>query len=143
MADRVKLLVQKKTALKSQITSLANLLDKDKIDRSALKLRNARLSELYRAYEEHNDELAVLDPNDAHQSEFEKIQERFYTLAGRIEDVINPEDAPSTSSNQSQVNSVESATTIKSAGLSYRKLPYQHSTVDLRIGYLLRTHFVT
>lgn len=37
----------------------------------------ARLIELYHAYEEYNDELALLDPNDTHQSEFEKIQARF------------------------------------------------------------------
>lgn len=55
----------KKNGIKISNTNLANLLDKDKIDKTALKLWSVRLSELYRAYEEHNDELAVLDPNDA------------------------------------------------------------------------------
>lgn len=52
-------------------------------------MRSARLTNLYHAYEEYNDELLTLDPNDAHQTEFENIQERFYTLAGKIENILN------------------------------------------------------
>lgn len=97
MAERVKILIQKRTSLKSQITNLANLVDKGKIDNATLKLRSARLTNLYYAYEEYNDELAVLDPNDAHQIEFANIQERYYSLAGRIENIVSVTDNSSVS----------------------------------------------
>jgi len=83
MSERVKLLVQKRTSLKSQITNVGNLLDKGKVDKAVLKLRIARLTDLYHAFEEHNDELAVLDPREEHQNEFVNIQERFYSLASK------------------------------------------------------------
>jgi hypothetical protein len=89
MADRIKFLIQKRTALKIQITNLANLLDKNKLDDATLKLRIARLTELYNAFEESHDELAVADPNDAHQEEFDTLQDRFFSLAGRIETRVN------------------------------------------------------
>jgi len=85
MADRVKILIQKRTSLKSQITNLSNALDKGKSDDVALKLRMKRLTELYHAFEDYNDELSVLDPDESHQNEFSNIQERFYTLAAKIE----------------------------------------------------------
>ncbi|XP_077255218.1 uncharacterized protein LOC143893566 [Temnothorax americanus] len=94
MADKIKLLTQKRTSLKSQITTLTNLVENQKIDNATMKLRITRLTELYHAFEEQNDELAVLDPNDGHQTEFATIQERFYSLAGKIENIL---DAASTS----------------------------------------------
>ncbi|KYN17401.1 hypothetical protein ALC57_10310 [Trachymyrmex cornetzi] len=36
------------------------------------------ITRLYNVFEKHNDELAITDPNDAHQDEFVSIQERFY-----------------------------------------------------------------
>jgi len=85
MADRVKILIQRRTSLKSQITNLSNALDKGKSDNVALKLRMKRLTELYHAFEDYNDELSVLDPDESHQNEFSNIQERFYTLAAKLE----------------------------------------------------------
>jgi len=92
MSDRLKLLVQKRTSLKAQITGLTNALDKDKIEKAILRLRFARLTELYHAFEEHYDEIMILDANDSHDAEFVNIQERFYTLASRIENVANVTD---------------------------------------------------
>ncbi|KAL0111278.1 hypothetical protein PUN28_012882 [Cardiocondyla obscurior] len=89
MADRVKFILQKRTALKSQITGLANLFEKGTADNTALKLRLNRLTVLYNAFEEYNDELAILDPDDVHQTEFSQIQERFYSLASKIENFLN------------------------------------------------------
>jgi len=89
MSDRVKFIVQKRKSLKSQITNLGNALDKGNLDNTTLKLRLTRLSELYRAYEEFNDELAILDSDEGHQTEFENIQERFYGVAGKIESILN------------------------------------------------------
>ncbi|XP_011858942.1 PREDICTED: uncharacterized protein LOC105556456 [Vollenhovia emeryi] len=105
MADKIKFLVQKRTSLKSQITNLANIVEGGKIDNATLRLRNERLTQLYRAFEEHNDELAVLDPNANHRVEFEGIQERFYGLAGKIESILRPRDTsePSTSVSSEEV----------------------------------------
>jgi len=93
MADRLKLLVQKRTSLKAQITSLVNMVDKGKLDNATLRLRIARLTELYHVYEEYHDKLAVIDPNDGHQTEFVNIQERYYGLAGKVENILNTVNA--------------------------------------------------
>ncbi|XP_070517414.1 uncharacterized protein [Cardiocondyla obscurior] len=84
-----KFIVQKRVSLKSQITNLANLFDKGKLDNTALKLRLARLTALYHTFEELNDELILLESDDNHQSEFTQVQDRFYALASRIEDHLN------------------------------------------------------
>lgn len=89
MANRIKFLVQKRTSLKSQITTLANLVDQNRLDNATVKLRIARLTALYNAFEEFNDELMVLDQNDNHQDEFTNVQNRFYSLAGKIETMLN------------------------------------------------------
>jgi len=80
MVDRVKFLLQKRVSLKSQITGLTNLVDKGNVDKNTLKLCIAWLTDLYYAFEEYNDELAIADSNDAHHDEFQTTQERFYTL---------------------------------------------------------------
>jgi len=89
MTDRIIILRNEHQA---QITNWVNSLDKGKVDDSTLKLRIARLTTLYRTFEEFNDELAVLDPNDTHQVEFLDIQDRFYCLAGKIKDRLNRTD---------------------------------------------------
>lgn len=89
MADRIKLLIQKRISLKSQMTNVNNLFEKGKLDNATLRLRINRLTELYYAYEKHNDELAVLDSDEKHQEEFLNIQERFYSLAGRVENLLS------------------------------------------------------
>ncbi|GAB1869625.1 DUF1758 domain-containing protein [Camponotus japonicus] len=85
MADQIKLIVQKRTSLKAQITNLNNLFDKNKIDDATLRLRIARLTELFHAFEDHHDELMVLEPNENYQDEFHALQERYYDLAGKVE----------------------------------------------------------
>lgn len=64
------------------MTKLNEILDKGKLDNATLKLQIARLTDLYHAYEDDNDELVVLEPEAGHQDEFANIQERFYSLAG-------------------------------------------------------------
>ena len=46
--------------------NLVNLLNKGKIDDNTLRLRINRLRDLYHAFEEFDDELAVLNPIDIH-----------------------------------------------------------------------------
>lgn len=87
MAERLKFLVQKRTSLKVQITGLTNILYKGKTDNVTLKLRIARLTDLYHAFEEFHDELIILDSNGDHLTKFTNIQERYYVFASRIENV--------------------------------------------------------
>ncbi|XP_070528967.1 uncharacterized protein [Cardiocondyla obscurior] len=89
MPDRIRFIVQKRTSLKLQITNLSNLFEKGTLSNATLKLRLARLTTLYNAFEEYQDELALLDPNDVHTTEFDQIQDRFYTLAGKIDESLN------------------------------------------------------
>ena len=127
MADKIKLLTQKRTSLKAQITGLANILDKGSIDNNILKLRIARLTELYHAFEEYHDELIILDPNDAHQTEFLNIQERFYVLAGRIDSVLNETNTTSIGSgilnDEIHENQVDNPYTIITVKRRRIKLP--------------------
>ncbi|XP_018367476.1 PREDICTED: uncharacterized protein LOC108763992 [Trachymyrmex cornetzi] len=93
MTERIKLLIQKRTSLKSQITNLTNLTEKDQhghYDKTALELRMSRVTQLYHAYEDYNDELLILDPNENHKVEFTNVQDRFYSLAARIGAITNP-----------------------------------------------------
>ncbi|KYQ55208.1 hypothetical protein ALC60_05833 [Trachymyrmex zeteki] len=123
MADRIKILVQKRTSLKSQITNLSNALDKSNLDNTALRLRITRLTHLYNAYEEYNDELAVLDPNDSHHDEFTNIQERFYNLTSKIETFLNTANTSTSgiSNDETQSDRIESSVSTKSRRL---KLPF-------------------
>ncbi|XP_011629838.1 uncharacterized protein LOC105422235 [Pogonomyrmex barbatus] len=101
MTDRVKLLIQKRTSLKAQITNLTNIVERGKHDRVTLKMRMDRVTSLYHAYEEFNDELTVLNPDDNHRDEFNNVQEKFYSLAGKVEDIINPNMAAASASTSS------------------------------------------
>lgn len=125
MSDKIKLLIQKRTSLKSQITTLTNLLDKERLDNTALRLRMTCLTELYRAFEEQNDELAVLDPNEAHQDEFSNIQERFYTIAARVENILSPTNSStaSNSNNDIQIGETASVTSNKKRRIKLPEAP--------------------
>ncbi|XP_067214204.1 uncharacterized protein [Linepithema humile] len=89
MASRAKLLIQKRKALKSQLTNLTNLIEKDQYDRIALKIRMERITELFHAYEDFNDELILLEPDDNHDKELTNIQERFYAFASKIKQLTS------------------------------------------------------
>ncbi|XP_070530075.1 uncharacterized protein [Cardiocondyla obscurior] len=127
MAERTRFLIQKRTSLKSQITSLTNLFEKQALDNTALKLRLARLTTLYNAFEEYNDELAISDPDEAHQVEFTQIQDRFYALAGRIENFLNRADTSNASTsgtnNDVRSESVNSTTTIRMRRIKLPEAP--------------------
>ncbi|KYN16906.1 hypothetical protein ALC57_10816 [Trachymyrmex cornetzi] len=126
MADKVKLFLQKRTLLKSQIT-LSNLLDKGRIDGKTLRLRITRLTELYHAFEEYNDELMVLDPSDVHQSEFSNIQERFYTLAGNVENKLSAmnitDKGDGISSDEIRIENTEIATMFRKRRVKLPEAP--------------------
>lgn len=101
MADRIKVLIQKRTSLKSQITGLNNILDKGSIDKVYLNLRMKRLTDVYHAFEENNDELLVLDPNEGHNDEFANVQERYFSLTARVENILHTVNDSETSTRRS------------------------------------------
>lgn len=124
MAERIKLFIQKRSSLKTQITTLSNALDRGKLDNTTLKLRIARVTELYHKFEENNDELMVLDPDDGHMAELSNIQERFYDLAGRIENSVNVAGTSGTSSDASSQEMRDNSSVVGTANTRRRmKLP--------------------
>ncbi|XP_066600697.1 uncharacterized protein [Prorops nasuta] len=116
MADRVRLIIQKRTALKAQMTTVSNILDKDNIENTVIKLRMKRLTELFHNFEELADQLMILDSNEDHQNELESLQERFYTLASRVENILssshtdNSNSVCSVASNHTQIDATSSST---------------------------------
>ncbi|XP_066585911.1 uncharacterized protein [Prorops nasuta] len=129
MSDRIKVLIQKRVAIKSQITNFNNTLDKGTSDTAAIKLRIKRLTELYHTFEESLDELMILDPQENHQVKFDAIQERFYTLASRVENLLIIAGTSITSCNEtrsdtrSDAQSNESATVANNTQFRTAKLP--------------------
>ncbi|XP_066593206.1 uncharacterized protein [Prorops nasuta] len=97
MVDRVKLIIQKRTTFKSQLTIVCNMLEKEDVDPVVINLRVKRLSELYNALEEAMDELLVLDLNENHTKEFQTIQERFYNIASKVQKLHGVRDIANTS----------------------------------------------
>ncbi|KYM93415.1 hypothetical protein ALC62_15977 [Cyphomyrmex costatus] len=77
----------------------------------------SRLTELYRAFEDHNGELVVLDPDERHQVEFENLQDRYFSLASRIENILHVADATAADTSASIVegrsNDVASSVSAK------------------------------
>lgn len=124
MTDKIKLLVQKRTSVKSQITNLNNILDKGELDHIAVRFRMNRLTELYRAFEDHNDELAVLDSDERHQIEFANLQNRYYSLASRVEIISRAADVAESSTSTSTGESRNSDATLSTSVKKRRiKLP--------------------
>lgn len=122
MADRIKLLIQKRTSLKAQITSISNLIKREQYDQVALRLRWNRVTELYHAYEEFNDELLLLDSSDQHKEEFVNIQDRFYTIVGKVERILNPSASPANT--DATNNTIQTNNTAMAAPTKRRvKLP--------------------
>ncbi|KYQ46897.1 hypothetical protein ALC60_14096 [Trachymyrmex zeteki] len=60
-----------------------------------------RLTALFHAFEENSDELAGLDPNKAHFAEFANVQERYYSLAARVVNILHAAGASEASTSWS------------------------------------------
>lgn len=91
--NRQRFINQKRTTLKTQLTNFEKLVSEDQLDNANLKLRLKRITELFHAYEELHDELALLEPSDDHFKEFDDIQNRYYAIATKFHAL----DQPSTS----------------------------------------------
>ncbi|XP_066595071.1 uncharacterized protein [Prorops nasuta] len=98
MVERVKLIIQKRTAFKSQLTIISNLVEKDNIDLGTINLRVKRLSELYKTLEDLTDELMILDANEDHTVEFQTIQDRYFDVVNKAEKLQGGRDNTSTAS---------------------------------------------
>lgn len=83
--SRVKFINQKRTTLKIQLTNFEKLVAEDRLDDANLKLRLDRITELFHAYEEFHDELAILEPTNEHLDEFDDIQNRYYAIASQVQ----------------------------------------------------------
>ncbi|XP_066596918.1 uncharacterized protein [Prorops nasuta] len=88
MAARIQLIKQKRETLKSQIEHLERILNEGKTDRSSLRLRMRRLEELFHIFEDANDELLVLNPSESHHAEYAIIQDKYYKLAARVDNLL-------------------------------------------------------
>lgn len=108
MSKRIKFLVQKRSTLKSQITKLADILEQGDIRNTALKLRSSRLTTLFHEFETHHDELLTLSSDEVHTTEFDLIQDQYYALTEKIEDILNPATA-STASTSRATNNADDA----------------------------------
>jgi len=128
-------------SLKSQITGLNNILDKGRIDKVYLNLWMKRLTDLYHAFEENK--LVVLDSNERHNDEFANVQERYFFLAARVENILHTANDSETSTRKSidkeQSDNTGHATLITNGGSNYPKLRCQHSTVNTRV--IFQKHF--
>ncbi|XP_012535770.1 uncharacterized protein LOC105836345 [Monomorium pharaonis] len=93
MTNRVKLLMQKRTTLKSQITNLANIVDQDRLENTALKLRILRLTTQFHTFQDLNGELILIDSDGGHADEFVIIQDQLYDLAGKIDNILSSDNA--------------------------------------------------
>ncbi|XP_011174477.1 uncharacterized protein LOC105206695 [Solenopsis invicta] len=94
MTDQIKFILQKRASLKSQITGLTNIIERERYDKTALKLRMTRITELYHAYEEFNDELMLLESNDNHNDKFTSVQDRYYLLTAKVNEIVKPNEPP-------------------------------------------------
>lgn len=80
--DRIREILQKRKTLKSQITFLKNAFEAKKDN---LKPRLDKLTELFNAFFDLNDELSLLDVTTDTSTEFQEIQDKYYEVADLIE----------------------------------------------------------
>lgn len=123
-SDRIKFIVQKRTSLKSALTQLQNLLDKENPDEFNAESRLARIADLMQAYEGFHDEWTLLDPQDERLVEFFDIQDRYHNLASKVKRLIN--DKTSELSQDTTLN-----TTINSVSESNEKSNIRLPTADV------------
>ena len=131
MDERIKVITQKRTSLKAQLTSLQNLIKQENYDASIATLRLARVKELWENYEELHDELAVLSPEDERLGEIDGIRDRYFTLASQLK----PVDRPSATQNSSLNLSTSQLGGIKTIKLPVAELPKFDGSLDHWLSY--------
>jgi len=76
-----------------------------------------------------------------HQIEFTNIQDRFYFLADKVENILSMASEASTSNDDIRSANSGSLSLVKKRKIKLS--PYRHSMVILRFGYFLRTPSAT
>ncbi|XP_076546669.1 uncharacterized protein LOC143305752 [Osmia lignaria lignaria] len=83
--DRIRVINRRRTTLKTQVTQLVNNVASGRFNKLVLKSRLARVTDMLTAYEELNDELAIIDPTNDRLDDILEIQDQYYECAGAIE----------------------------------------------------------
>ncbi|XP_046145625.1 uncharacterized protein LOC123988912 [Osmia bicornis bicornis] len=141
--DRVRVINRRRTTLKKQVTQLANNVASGQFNKLILKSRLARVTDMLTAYEELNDELALIDPDNDRLDEILGIQDQYYICAGTIEGM---EDAGTSVARQNEtlgntgLNSTL-AETRRTMKLPVTELPKFDGSLDKWLSF--RNTFVT
>ena len=116
---------QKRTSLKRQLTQLENCVASGRYDKVNFQMRLDRVTELFHAYEDLNDELAILDPTNSHLDEICEIRDRYYDIASKIKsmEVAEPSSA--------QVNETLGNTCLNSTLTETRRRTLKLPVADL------------
>ncbi|XP_046145779.1 uncharacterized protein LOC123989147 [Osmia bicornis bicornis] len=119
--DRIKLINQRRTTLKIQVTQLVNCVASNEYDLFTLKRRLNRVTQILTEYEELHDELTIIDPDNDRLDELLEIQNRYYVCAGKIEGL----EVASTSAARANdtVGNVTGLNTTQIEGRRVMKLP--------------------
>lgn len=118
MTERVKIIIRKRITLKTQITNLEKILVETKLEPANIKARFSRVKELFTAYGDLHDELALLiEPDNDALLEFNNIQDRYYALVAKIESLY-----PSTSTQRA--NELNTTSVVIDHGTRRLKLPH-------------------
>ncbi|XP_066599988.1 uncharacterized protein [Prorops nasuta] len=95
--SRVKLIHQKRTTLKTQITLLVKAVAENKYDTVNLRLRSDRITQLFHEFEELQTELSMIAPEDERMDDFIDVQDKYYDLMTTINSIIRlPTPQPNT-----------------------------------------------
>ncbi|XP_066583758.1 uncharacterized protein [Prorops nasuta] len=139
---RIRLIVQKRITLKTQITILTNAIENDRLDNINIRLRFERLSEHFKNYEELHDELEVIEPNGNHLEDMLEVQDRFYSLASRVNDILKPSNSSTPEySNNSNLSGASQSERIKRIKLPVAQLPKFAGDIEQWLSY--KNTFVT
>lgn len=118
MAERVKFINRKRITLKTQLTNVEKILAENTLEPANIKARFSRVKELFAAYEELHDELALLiEPDKEALLEINDIQDRYYTLVAKFESLY-----PSTS--KQCANELNATSVVIDHGTRRLKLPH-------------------
>ncbi|XP_036142117.1 uncharacterized protein LOC118645351 [Monomorium pharaonis] len=136
--NRLKFINQKRTTLKAQLTNFEKLIAEDRYDDANIRLRLKRITELFHAYEEFHDELAILEPSEDHSDEFDEIQNRYYVIASRFEKPAQPSTSREVNLNTTSIAIDNNTRRIK---LPVTELPKFDGSLDKWLSF--KNTFVT
>ncbi|XP_066596263.1 uncharacterized protein [Prorops nasuta] len=139
---RARLILQKRITLKTQITILTNTIDNDRLDNVNVKLRFERISDHFKNYEELHDELMILEPNGDHLEEMLEVQDRFYSLASKVDAILKQinSSTPNHSGNSNYIETSQNER-VKRIKLPIAQLPKFSGEIESWLSY--KNTFIT